>query len=161
MHCILFPFSDVGQFFTFIKKYKTFIKKYNVLFCFHYSLWIIPTSGMGLSRTLCFDLWYGLGPSFMSQLLVWAWTELNLPLLQKGMGYPFCGLILYLNFPTSTISLSLSLKACICWPSSSSHYFSLLPLNLFSQVIFKKKLIFIIFIYVLYKIDVIILLIWF
>ena len=40
----------------------------------------------------------------MSQPLIRAWTELNLPLLQKGMDYPFCGPISYLNFPTSRYS---------------------------------------------------------
>ena len=95
------------------KKYKTFTKKYNVLFCSRYSLRIIPNSGMGLGWTLCFDLWYGLGPSFISQLLVWAWAELNQPLLQKGMGYPLCGPISYCNFPTSNCNFFYMAKQAL------------------------------------------------
>ena len=75
-----------------------------------YGLWAelyVSTSGMGLGRALCLNFWYGLGPSFMSQLLVWVWTELNLPLSQKGMGYPFYGPISYLNFPTSNCPSNL------------------------------------------------------
>jgi hypothetical protein len=106
------------SFLHLYEKYKTFTKKYNVLFCPHYFLWIIPTSDMGLGRALCLNLWYELGLSFMSQPLVRAWAELSAstsgmgldralsqPLLQKGMGQPFCGLISYFNFPTSSYKL--------------------------------------------------------
>ena len=68
------------------KKYKTFTKKYNVLFCPHYSLRIIPTSGMGLGRALCLNLWYVLGPSFTSQPLVWAWAKLYVSTSGIGLG---------------------------------------------------------------------------
>ena len=59
------------------KKYKASIKKYNILFCPHYSLWIISTSGMGLGRT-----------QFAS-------------LFARELGHPFHGPILYYNFATS------------------------------------------------------------
>jgi hypothetical protein len=58
------------------KKYKTFTKKYNVLFCSHYSLSL--------------NLWYGLGPSFTSQLLVWAWAELYVSTSGMGSGRALC-----------------------------------------------------------------------
>ena len=111
------------------KKCKTFTKKYNVLFCPHYSLWIIPTSGMGLGWIQPLNFWYGLGPSLISQLLVWAWAELNLltsgmgldraqsTSFKKGMGYPFCGPISYFNFPTFYCPSNLySLLKREIWP---------------------------------------------
>jgi hypothetical protein len=44
----------------------------------------VSTSGMGLGRALHLNLWYGLGPSFMSRPLVWAWAELYIS--TSGMG---------------------------------------------------------------------------
>jgi hypothetical protein len=72
------------------KKYKTFIKKYNILFCLHYSLWIIPTSGIGLGRAQSLNFWHGLGPSSTCLFV------------HKGMGYPFCGPISYVDVALSS-----------------------------------------------------------
>ena len=80
------------------KKYKTFTKKYNILFCPHYSLWIIPTFGMGLGRAQSLNFWYGLGPSSTCLFV------------RKGMGYPFCEPISYFNFTTSKYHASSSLQ---------------------------------------------------
>ena len=93
------PSSQCGTVLYTIKynKVQNFYKKYNILFVSYYSLsvisifhyrlgpsfmhwsliraWVelyILISDTSLGRVLHFGLWYELGPTFMSQFLIWA-----------------------------------------------------------------------------------------
>ena len=76
------PSSQCGT--VFYKKVQNFYQKVQHSICLslffnHLNplIWAqaelcILTSGLGFDRALYLELWYGLGPSFMPQLLVWA-----------------------------------------------------------------------------------------